>query len=173
MTYVRHASRKLAWTLERNLRAQLDALGWITPPIAFNTTAVTITSRRIPESELTAITGNMVGIFQGSESNDEPIQLGGGFQSTVIQMYVDVVAVNEAIGLALSSDIKDLLTGRRPGTSRFFLLREFDNDPAGEPVPDWSVEVTSVERQRPDNNQVKTFWQVLVANLEMTFPGDD
>ncbi len=172
MTYVRHASRKLAWTFERNLRAHLTSCGWITPPIVFNTTPVTITTRRIPESEMQTITGNLVGIFFGSETDDAPTQLGGGFSAVQHQVYVDAIAVNEAIGLALASDIKDFLTGRAPGLSRYFHLRDYDTDAGGTELPDWQIEITDVERQRPDNNQVKLFWQVLVATLEMTFPGD-
>jgi hypothetical protein len=173
VTYVRHASRKLAWTFERNLRASLDSLGWITPPIAFSTTPVTITTRRIPESEMQAITGNLVGVFFGAETDDAPFQLGGGYQVTSHQVFVDIVAVNEAVGLALAGDIKDVLSGRVPGKSRYFNLRDYDTDPGGILLPDWQVEVVEVERQRPDNNQVKLFWQVLVASLEMTFPGDE
>ncbi len=174
MTYLRHASRHLARTIEDDLKAWLGGAGWLSTPALWGTTPVQVRSVRMRESELTALSDkNIVGIFTGAESDDEAIQLGGGFCRTNIQMIIDVVAVNEAIGVALAADVKDYLSGRYPGGSRFFQLRDYTNSATGTPLPDWQVEVLSAVRQRPDTSEAKAFWQLILVELELTFPGDD
>ncbi len=170
---LRHASRHLARTLEDRIRAQLQGLGWFGPAVPFGTTPVTIYSRRLRESELVSITGNIVGIFFGQETDDAATELGGGLLTSTTDMFVDIVAVNDPIGLALAADVKDLLSGRAAGMARMFPLRDYTADPAGVPLPDHMIEVVGVARQRPENAETKLFWQVLTAGLELTFPGEE
>jgi hypothetical protein len=172
MAYLRHASRHLQRTVEDRLRAQLNTLGWLGPSAPFGTTPITILSRRVRDSELTALTGNIVGIFFGQEGEDTEAEMGGGMLRTSTDLFVDVVAVNDPIGLALASDVKDFLTGRATGTSRLFAVSDYTADPAGVPRSDYVVEVVDVSRERPDNTETRMFWQVVTATLEMTFSGE-
>lgn len=172
MTYLRHASRHLQATVEDRLRAQLTALGWFGPTVPFGTSPITIYSRRIKDSELTSISGNIVGIFFGRETEDEEAELGGGLLQTTTDLIIDVVAVNDPIGLALASDVKDFLTGRADGTTRMFPVRDYTSAPGGTPRDDYMVEVINVERRRPDNTETRLFWQVVTAGLEMLFVGE-
>ncbi len=169
---LRHISRHLQRTVEDRIRAELQALGWLGPSVPFGTTPISIYSRRLRDSELVALTGNIVGIFFGRESDDSAAELGGGMLTTTTDLFVDIVAVNDPIGLALASDVKDFLTGRAPGATRMFPLRDYTSDPGGVPQPDAMVEVVGVERQRPENQETRLFWQVLIAGLELTYPGE-
>jgi hypothetical protein len=172
MPALRHASRHLMRTVQDRVEAQLQTLGWLGPTVPFGTTPVTIYSRRLRESELVSITGNIVGIFFGQETEDAEAELGGGILVTSTDLFVDIVAVNDPIGLALASDIKDFLSGRIPGAARMFPLRDYTTNPTGDPRDDHMVEVVGASRQRPENVESKLFWQVVTAGLELSFPGE-
>lgn len=170
-TYLRHASRHLRQTLIDHVTAALVTGGWTGDPAPFGTTPVEIRSSRIREADLAPITGNLVAISFGDEGEDEPVELGGGLVVSSSHMFIDVVAVGDAVGLALASDIKDLLSGRAAESTRFLTLNDYTSVPTGVAVPGYQIEIPSVVRQRPQNLDYKAFWQILVAVVELTFPG--
>ncbi len=172
MAYVRHLPRHLRKTVNDHIVAHLTALGWFNDPATLNSRPVKMYLRRIRDSELIEISGNAVGIFWGAESNDEAEELGGGLMKFNGTFYVDVIASEDGVGLALSSDIKDLLTGRAPGTARLLQLNDYSTAPPTA-LPDHLVEFVEVKRQRPEQNEVEQFWQVLVVDVEVVFPGED
>lgn len=171
-TYLRHSTRHLQRTLGDHITTHLQALGWLSEPAPFGTTPVVVMTRRFRESEATAITGNLVAVTFGEEPDDEDLELGGGLEVSRTEMFIDVVAVNDPVGLALATDIKDLLSGRAPGTSRFLRVRDYTAVSTGVETAAYQVEIVAVQRQRPDISDIKQFWQTVVAGLEMTFPGN-
>lgn len=173
MTYLRHTSRHLAKTINERVTEYLTTLGWtIAPP--FQTTPVEIVTRRIRESELQSISGNKVGLFYADETDDQAAELGGGLMQNTTHMLVDVVAVNDGIGLALSSDIKDCLSGRLSDYPRIVKLRDYTTNPLGDPLDDHILEFVSVSRERPQSVDARQlFWQVIVAEVQLTFPGEE
>lgn len=173
MSYVRHVGRHLRRTMIQRLTTQMGSLGWLADPGPMGATPVEILTRRARESELQAITGNVLGIYFGQESDDEAAQLGGGLLTVTTLMACDVVATKDAYGISIASDVKDFLSGRTPGGTRMFPLLDFTTDDDGVPLADHMVEVTKVTRQRPENVETKLWWQVLVAELELTIPGDE
>ncbi len=169
---LRHASRHLAKTVTDRITDYLVGLGWTTAP-PFGTTPVEIVTRRFRESEMQALTGNKVGLFFAEETDDEPAELGGGLMRNRTTLFADVIAVNDGVGLALSSDIKDLLTGRVIGWPRMIKMRDYTTNPAGDVLEQWIVEFTDVQRQRPAQDLRAQFWQVVTADIELTFPGEE
>ncbi len=173
MTYLRHSSRHLAQTVNDRIRDFLSGCGWLAAP-PFGTTPVEIITRRIRESELQSMTGNKVGLFYSEESNDQPAELGGGLLRNATTLYADVIAVNDGVGLALASDIKDCLSGRVIGWPRIIRLRDYTANPTGVELPDHVIEFVDVQRRRPSESEARTlFWQVITADIELTFPGED
>lgn len=172
MTYLRHAPRHLHRTLIDRVSGRLVALGWTTTP-PLGAQPLTILTRRVRESEQIAAEANMVGISFGEESDEAEVELGGGLASVTTRMVCDIIAANDSYGLAISSDIKDCLTGRAPGFSRVFKLRDYTTDQAGVPRDDCMIEVTEVTRQRPESSEARMWWQVLVAQIELVTAGGD
>ncbi len=173
MPYLQHASRHVSKTVIDHITAYLGAQGWLSTPTMFGTPPFSIQTRRLRESELLTLTSNTLGIFFGEESSDEAEELGGGLMQVRSQLYVDVISEKYAHGLAICQDIKDLLSGRAPGTSRFLVVRDYTSAPAGVPTPDHQVEFLQIERQRPENSEAKLSWQTLTATMELIFPGED
>jgi hypothetical protein len=169
---LRHSSRHLAKTVIDRITDHVVGLGWTTAP-PFGTTPVEIVTRRFRESELQALTGNKLGLMFSDETDDEPAELGGGLLQNRTTLYADVIAVNDGVGLALASDIKDLLTGKVIGQPRMFKMRDYTTNPAGDPLDEWVVEFLDVRRQRPSQDLRAQFWQVVTADVELTFPGEE
>ncbi len=173
MPYLQHSSRHLARTVTEHIRGRLATLGWLAAPAPLGATPFTVETRRLRESEVQAITSNTLGIFFGEESDDEPFELGGGNMRMETTFYCDIIAEKQGIGLAVASDIKDLLTGRVPGLARMITLRDYTTDPAGVPQDDYLIEFVQVSRARPENSETKLNWQILTCTLELVFPGEE
>lgn len=172
MTYLRHATRHLRRTLIDRVTGHLDDLDWTTTP-PLGAEPLTIVTRRVRESEQITADANLVGIYFGEESDEAAAELGGGLSTVTTRMVCDVIAANDTYGLAISSDIKDCLTGRAPDYARVFPLRDYTTEQAGVPRDDYTIEVVEVTRQRPETSETRMWWQVVVASIELTILGGD
>lgn len=172
MTYLRHAPRHLRRTLIDRVSGRLVDLGWTTTP-PLGAQPLQILTRRVRESEQIPAEANMVGIYFGEETDEAEVELGGGLSSVTTRMVCDVIAANDTYGLAISSDIKDCLTGRAPGFSRVFRLRDYTTDQAGVPRDDHMIEILEVTRARPEQTEARMWWQVVVAQVELVMAGGD
>ena len=172
--YFRHSSRHLQTAATDRVENHLKALGWIGPQDStpFGATPVKFVRRRIEETDLQSVTPNMVAVMFGDEDDDRELELGAGLLGITFPMWIDVVGDSDPIGLALAGDIKDNLTGRYPGTSRFLEVRDYTTSRVGVPVPGWRAEFVEVIRSRPQVEAWRKFWQVINVTVEVTFPGN-
>lgn len=171
MTYLRFVVRHLQRSIEDAVEEHLDALGWLGPVVPFGEQPVVFQRGRMDESELRAVTGNLVAVSFGNEPDDTPLELGGGLQLSEHFLFVDVIGREESVALVIASDLKDALSGRAPGTSRYVRLRNYLTDPPTL-VDDHLIELIDVMRERPDTVDYRRNWHVVKATVQHTSIGD-
>ncbi len=172
MTYLRFAVRHVQRTLEDRVETHLRDLGWLGPDVPFGEEPVRFQRGRMEESELRQITGNLVAVSFGTEPDDIPLEMGGeGLVLTEHYLFVDCIGRQEPIALAMASDLKDCLSGRAPGTSRYSPVMSYLTDPPT-PVDGYRMELTDVVREKPDNVDYRRNWHVVKATAELTSIGD-
>lgn len=171
MAYLRHAARHIQQTLMDDLEDDLRTLGWLDDP-PFGTEALRIQRGRMDESEMKAAEGNLVAMSFGDEPDFTPRELGGGLQSVEHVMFVDCLGVSDSIALALAGDVKDLLAGEAPDTTRFHVVRDYSSSATGTPVVGWLCELEDVVRERPLADW-RRGWQVVKATAVVYFPGNE
>lgn len=153
MAFLRHASRHVHQSLLNMLTEQLATLGWMGPDaVPFGADPVTIIATRpfigSRLSDQVGATGTTVVFSLGSEAVPGSEELGGALASQDYPFFIDVFSDTEAVGMALSTDIKDILLGRLPGTTRFLTLVD---QTTGDAVTSWQVELNDVERVAPEH----------------------
>lgn len=173
MAYLPYAVRHVQRSVEDHILARLTELDWIgdAADVPFGTEVVTFQRGAMVESELVAATGNMVAVSFGSEPDDIPQEMGGGVLMVEHYVFVDVLGVKEAIALAIASDVKDLLAGRAPGTTRYLPVYDYTDDPRTL-VVGHRLELTDVTRQE-GNAAIKRQWQIVKATIEQSYIGED
>ena len=95
------------------VRQALDDLDWFDPgrkhkPIRF-------TTEEAPRSE--EVLPNLVAVSTEDVVGEE-IELGSGLEENRWDFYVDIYAENEALGLELAGDVRDVLRGKIPSIGR-------------------------------------------------------
>lgn len=170
MTFLRHASRHVHQSMVDMLTAQLTTLGWASDQPPFGADPIQIITTRpfagTRLSEHIGTTGTTVVISLGSELVPDQQELGGALASQDYPFFIDVFSDKEAIGLAVATDIKDILLGRLPGTHRFLTVVD---QVSGTDVPDWQVEINDVERVSPEHD-FPLQWFAVHATATAYFP---
>lgn len=172
MTYLRHAVRHVQKRIADHVETHLDTLGWKANPAPFGTTPIVVQRARIEEALGSSITGNLVAISFADEGEDMEAQLGGGLATVALPFFVDCVGVEEPIALAIASDIKDLLSGRYPDSSRFLDVRDYSATAAGTEVSGYRLELLDVVREKVAGAEWRARWHVVKAVAELTHPGE-
>ena len=95
------------------LRDALTALGWFAPS-ATHTPITFISEPLDPNVEVPL---NTIAIADADDRGDD-IEMGSLLQELRWQIFVDFFAENDAIGLHLIRDVKDVLEGRMPSIGR-------------------------------------------------------
>lgn len=174
MAYLRHASRHIQESILDALEARLTFLHWIAADntlTPFGASPVVYQRRRMEESELKAVTGNLVAVSFGQELDDLDEELGGGLLSVEMPVFVDCIAEKENHALLIAADVKDFLAGRAPGTSRYLRVHDKGSASPATPVDGWLIELTDVIREQPDTVDWRARWQAVKATAYVTFPG--
>lgn len=164
---IRFATRYVQHSIGQVVRTFLDEYGWTgaTPP--FGTSPVTFHAAAPKPSDLKALDGNDVFVSFGDEGDHRAMELGGGLLRVEHVVFVDVIAVDESIGLALACDIKDRMTGLFGGTR---YLRP--KDPAtGLQLDGYLGEFTDFQRYQPSGEQRS--WHAVNGSCLMDFPGEE
>jgi len=171
MAYLRHSARHVQQSILDRVEAGLLADGWLGPEVPFGADAVVWMPRRMSESELVSVTGNLVAVSFGGEDDDIPQELGGGV--TLIQhvILVDVIGSDDSISLAIASDVKDRLAGLA-GTSRFEPVYNYTVTPRT-PVLGWLIEFENVQRVRPQSEDYRRLWNVVTADANVYLTGNE
>lgn len=174
---MRHLSRHLQATVQDHVRKHLVELGWIglVVDVPFGALPVIFQTVAPRESDLVAITPNLVAVSFGSQRDDSEEQLGGGLVSQEHAFFVDVMAENEGVGLALAEDVRDLLVGRATyvgrSASRFLQLENQETQPPT-PVVGYTGEFTEVMRSPADRDLGTINWQVISGTVFLHLPGE-
>lgn len=169
--YLRFATRHVQRTLEDHVAGILTDAGWLGPDVPFGETAVRFQRGRMDEAELRQATGNLVAVSFGNEPDHVAVELGGGLQVVEHFLFVDCIGREEAVSLAIASDIKDALAGQAPGSSRHLVVLNYLDSPPT-PVVGHRLELTDVVRERPDTVDYRRNWHVVKATAELTTVGD-
>lgn len=107
---MRHRSRHLHATFLDLTISGLTTLGWITSPVIFGTTPVTIVDYQ-PDVRGVAIAPNTVAVTLGDAPADSDEELGGqsgGLRSGFYPIFFDAYMVEESLSLAMCDDIRQL-----------------------------------------------------------------
>jgi hypothetical protein len=111
MAAIRFKHRVIHQALYRLIEDGLTDLGWVTPPVNFATTPLTFVDYQ-PDERGRAIAANTIAITTGDEGEDSGEELGwdfGGLQSVSIPVFVDIYGEEQAISVAIASDVKSIL----------------------------------------------------------------
>jgi len=156
-----------------SIKAVLDDGDWLGPDVPFGATPVVFQTVRPVESELKALTGNVVAVTFGNQSDDGDLELGGGEVQTEYVLFVDVWAEEQAVAIAIASDIRDHFTGKPNGGTRFVRVRDYTTEQDGEVIPGWLAEYTDVVREPVERELVRVNWQVVKATALLIYPGSE
>jgi hypothetical protein len=133
MPSIRFRSRHLHATIVKHTRTRLDALGWISPPVNFNTDPIEVIDYQ-PEERNIVITKNTVAVTLGTYPTDVDEELGaigGGLRSAPYTVFVDAYMAEQALSIAMCDDIRDIFMD---------LNLDLINQITGLPVPDTLIE---------------------------------
>ncbi len=112
MAPIRFRTRHLHATFVNDWRTQLDALGWITPPINFGTQPISVIDY-LPDDRTELIKRNTVSITLGDYTADEDEEVGaagGGLRSALYNVYIDCYMAEQALSIAVCDDVRDHYT---------------------------------------------------------------
>lgn len=167
---LRFRARHVHKTLADHLEAELASLGWVDPPVNFETLPITFLEYQ-PEDAGREIKPNTVAITLGDESGDEPQELGassGGLWAVEYPVFVDIYGANASLAISIASDVKDVLGDLSLN------VRDFVADPLGVETPDrlW-VERETVAVERPPASlgspDLRKYWRVVKAVVTVRF----
>lgn len=114
MPPTRFRSRFLHATIFDYTRDALDTLGWISTPVNFGTTGVTMIDYQ-PDERSVQIVHNTVAVSLGDYANDEDEELGAalhGTRSAPYAVFIDVYMAEQALSQAICDDIRDIFTDK-------------------------------------------------------------
>jgi len=169
MTYLRHASRHVHYTVANYVQAQLTALDWLDPdstPFGAKPVRIIKTPAVLGDALVGDITAGTVAITLGDEYGPDSEELGGPLYSQEYPIFIDVFQDTHSTALALASDIRDILLARLPGTQRWL---DVVNQVNAQVVPGWKLELEDVERVSPET-VLPLRWQVVKVTAVAYFP---
>jgi hypothetical protein len=170
MGIVRSQNRYIHATLVAAVRDGLTALGWFNTPAPFGAANIVELTEYEIDDRRTDIRPNTVTFTLGDEEADVPEEMGanlGGLKSVTIPFFADIYGEEQAISIAIASDIKSILT------DAYMPLRNWaipaDNvNPAAPPITGAYIEVEDVVGpERPVGSTTagaesfKRYWRVV------------
>lgn len=178
---MRHATRHIHATLVDLVRTYLDDAGWITPPINYGATKVTI--QPVAPSVPSNTEPNTVGVSLEYPDSSREAELGGGLMRRRYSLFVDVFGENDSTTKALVDDVCELLdglrapvmdwTGPEPDESSSSSSSSSSSQEYPAPTSHY-IEIDEFDVDEPPAaGQVdRTVWRVVVAQVDVYFVGD-
>lgn len=167
MAYVRGQERLVYESVNDYLVAQLTTLGWIgTGPHPFAATVPVTLLDEVPQKSA-PIAPNSVAFTTGTDDADKEGELGsagGGLWITEHVFFVDIFGENQGIAKALAADIRAVMTGRLPGSSRYFPFMDKTQTPAVA-LDDHLLHFEDVVTETPVAQDYKRDWRVVKATV--------
>lgn len=172
---MRHFSRHLEATIQNLVHDHLVTTGWLPAPnqvgfeTLFGAKPVVFQRDRLDESTLTAVEPNLVAVSFGNQSDDVPQEVGGGLITQEHVVFVDVIAENLGIALALAEDVRDLMVGKTVAGRYFRIVDQVTTTLVAGAYGHWF----EVFREPADRELANARWQTLRATVEVHMPGSD
>lgn len=165
---MRHRTRHTHETVVQHLTAKLTELGWVSAPINFGATPVTIQTVEPFGEGAVQPDGNLVSITLGDSTEDEDEELGGAMIAGFYALFVDVVGESIPLSVALADDIRLALKNHT------IPLKDFTSNPAGVEVAGGFIEFEAVELETPPaaSSVDKRTWRVVTATLNVRTADD-
>ena len=110
MSAPRFKLRNAHATIANFVTTELAALGWVTAPINFSATPVTVIDFQ-PDERGIEILKNTVAVSIGDVDDDTDEELGaatGGLWSLYVPTFVDVYMEKQSLSVAICDDIRDI-----------------------------------------------------------------
>jgi hypothetical protein len=168
MAYIRSQDRMVYQSVFAYVSAQLDTLSWNSTTVAdlpFGATVpITLLEEQL-DPKLAAMAPNTVAMSEGRQPDDVEGELGaacGGLWIIHHTLFIDVYGESIGVAKALSSDLRGILTGRLPGTSRYLPLTDFSLNPPAS-AAGHMLHFEDVEVDRPLGGAGKLRWEVVKA----------
>lgn len=167
---MRFRSRHAHATIVKYVSEQLDAMGWINPPINFGSVPVTVQDFEAYGSDQGAIQPepNLVAVTLDPEGPDEDEELGGSLISGNYQFYCDVVGESIPISVSIADDLL-----RKTKNAKIPLL-DFTTDSAGVETAGHALEFYNCFVATPDASASidRRTWRVVSGFVRAYSPDD-
>lgn len=168
MPAIRHRSRHLRATLFNKLRDELDALGWITPPVNFDTDPIVVVDYQ-PDERNEPIAKNTVALSIGDIDDDVDEELGaaaGGLRSGFYPVFIDVYMAEQALSDAICDDIRDIFDSQV-----FPLINQITSAVSAETID--VEEVLGPDRPPAfvGAEQFKKYWRTMKLGVRLYYNG--
>lgn len=167
---LRFRSRHVHMTVARFISEKLDELGWVTPPVNFNATAVTF--REVaPDENGVSLAENTVSVTAGDVGEDAEQQLGGGLYEVVVPIFIDVYGQSSSIAQSIAEDVKEQVS-----RGRVLPLYNWSDVQAPAAVSGTYIELeAAVGPHRPQASSVsadfRKFWRVVKVEAHVHYSG--
>lgn len=143
----------------------LEALGWFENTMSEN--PVTLITEQIDSSQ--EITPNKIGL-SSEDITGEDIELGSNLTEDSWEIYFDIFAESESIGVHLSGDIYDILRGKSPHS--IDVLNVYDLTQTGQPLLfTCQIEDTEIGRVREWEKPYNKYWWVVGCMVKDIYYG--
>lgn len=164
--YLRNQDRMIYRSVFDYVSAQLAILGWTSSTLAglpFGATTPVVILEDVPDPKLGSVAPNTLAFTQGTTPDDKEAELGssgGGLWTTDHTFFVDIYSETVGIGKAIASDVRAILTGKLPGTSRYQPVMNYSVNPVVA-APGHLLHFEDVEVSRPEMNSYKLHWEIV------------
>lgn len=166
MAYVRGQAAYAEETLRGYLVDQLTTLGWYSSPslLPYGATQPVTLIDYLPAQSVKLV-NNTIAMTNGDEGDDVEAELGaggGGLHTTQRVYFIDIFGESQGMALRIADDVKAVLTGKLPGTSRYLPVQDLVN---GGVLAGHLLHFEDVVRTKPTNNDYQRFWQVVKLTM--------
>lgn len=169
MSHFRHGARHVEKTLVEHVRACLTTGGWFSATPPYEAKPVEFGEMRADEWKGESVTPNYVGMTVDGGTPLDDLELGGGLAETATIITLDVLGQSAGIGLAIASDLQDWLAGEVDGVSEHLDVVDYSLSPPA-PRSGHRLEITDVQRTRPDTELFRRQWYVVNATALWRHP---
>jgi hypothetical protein len=167
MPPIRFRSRHLHATFVNNTIDGLGEAGWMSAPVNFGTAPVTVIDYQ-PDDREKAIAHNTVAVSLGDYAADNEEELGaltgGGLNSALYGVYIDVYMAEAPLAIAICDDIRDLYKSQS---------MPLINQISGAPEPNHLIQVDQVlGPEKPPTGGNATFqryWRIMRVDARLYF----
>lgn len=163
---LRHRSRHLRATFYNKVVADLTTLGWVTGPINFGGTAVTVIDYQ-PDERNEPIVTNTVAVSLGDVVNDVDEELGaqaGGLRSAFYPVFIDVYMIEQALSDAICDDLRDMFDN-----AIFPLINQITGSDSGETIEIEEVRGPDRPAAAAGADQFKKFWRIMRLGVRLYY----